>query len=54
MSGQNMISRITEYWDEHIHDLAITTHPVGSSGFFQQLDDYRYDKLNYLPHQVEP
>lgn len=48
-----MITRITAYWDEHIHDLAITTHPVGSSGFFQQLDEYRYDKLNYLPRLVD-
>lgn len=53
MSQQNLIARITAYWDEHIHDLAITTHPVGSSGFFQQLDDYRYDKLNYLPRLVD-
>ena len=53
MSQQDLIRQITEYWDEHIHDLAITTHPVGSSGFFQQLDDYRYDKLNYLPRLVE-
>jgi ubiquinone/menaquinone biosynthesis C-methylase UbiE len=48
-----MTTRITAYWDEHIHDLAITTHPVGSSGFFRQLDDYRYDKLNYLPRLVD-
>src|SRR5262245_60298367 len=53
MSQQDLIARITAYWDEHIHDLAITTHPVGSSGFFQQLDDYRYDKLNYLPRLVD-
>jgi ubiquinone/menaquinone biosynthesis C-methylase UbiE len=53
MSQQNMTTRITAYWDEHIHDLAITTHPVGSSGFFRQLDDYRYDKLNYLPRLVD-
>jgi nitric oxide synthase oxygenase domain/subunit len=25
---------------------------VGTQGFFQQLDDYRYDKLNYLPRLV--
>lgn len=52
MSQNDLIARITAYWDEHIHDLAITTHPVGSPGFFQQLDDYRYDKLNYLPRLV--
>lgn len=53
MSQDELITRITAYWDEHIHDLAITTHPVGSSGFFQQLADYRYDKLNYLPRLVD-
>ena len=52
MSQQELLTSIATYWDEHIHDLAITTQPVGSPGFFQQLDDYRYDKLNYLPHVV--
>jgi ubiquinone/menaquinone biosynthesis C-methylase UbiE len=39
---------IQQYWDEHIHDLAIATHPIGSPGFFQELAEYRYDKLAYL------
>lgn len=50
---QDLTTKITAYWDEHIHDLAITTHPVGTPGFFQQLDAYRYDKLNYLPRLVD-
>jgi len=53
MGQQALLTSIAAYWDEHIHDLAITTHPVGSPGFFRQLDDYRYDKLNYLPHLVD-
>ena len=53
MDQVNLISRITAYWDEHIHDLSITTHPVGTREFFQQLDEYRYDKLNYLPRLVD-
>lgn len=53
MNQQALISRIAAYWDERIHDLAITTHPVGTPGFFQELDDYRYDKLNYLPRLVD-
>jgi len=48
-----LISQIAAYWNEHIHDLAITTHPVGTQGFFGQLDEYRYDKLNYLPRLVD-
>jgi ubiquinone/menaquinone biosynthesis C-methylase UbiE len=53
MSETTLIAHIASYWDERIHDLAITTHPVGTPGFFQQLDEYRYDKLNYLPRLVD-
>ena len=52
MSQADLISRIADYWDEHIHDLSITTQAVGTPGFFQELDQYRYDKLNYLPRLV--
>jgi ubiquinone/menaquinone biosynthesis C-methylase UbiE len=49
----NLIADITTYWDHHIHDLAIVTNPVGTPGFFRELDEYRYDKLNYLPRLVD-
>jgi ubiquinone/menaquinone biosynthesis C-methylase UbiE len=39
---------IQQYWDEHIHDLSIATQPIGSARFFQELADYRYEKLDYL------
>lgn len=52
MVQDDLISQIAGYWDEHIHDLAIATYPAGTSGFFRQLDAYRYDKLNYLPRLV--
>ncbi len=48
-----MNSEISEYWNEHIHDLEIATHPVGSMGFFAELDEYRFDKLRYLPQLVD-
>jgi ubiquinone/menaquinone biosynthesis C-methylase UbiE len=50
---RKLIKIIAHYWDEHIHDLSVTTHAVGTPGFFQQLDEYRYDKLNYLPRLVD-
>src|SRR5262245_38497424 len=53
MSHADLISQIASYWNEHIHDLAITTHPIGTPGFFRQLYEYRYDKLNYLPRLVD-
>jgi ubiquinone/menaquinone biosynthesis C-methylase UbiE len=44
---------ISAYWDEHIHDLEVATHPVGTADFFRELDEYRFDKLRYLPEVVK-
>jgi SAM-dependent methyltransferase len=44
---------IRRYWNERIHDLEMTAHPVGSRAFFADLDDYRFDKLHYLPRLVD-
>ncbi len=39
---------VRAYWDQHIHDLEITRHPVGSRGFFDDLDQYHFEKLHHL------
>lgn len=41
-------ARVREYWNAHIHDLEITSHPPGSPGFFTDLDDYHFEKLYHL------
>lgn len=46
------LDRVRDYWNSHIHDLAITTHPIGTPGFFDELDRYRFEKLDYLPRLV--
>jgi len=48
-----VINEIQRYWNHRIHDLEMTTHPVGTKAFFDDLDDYRFDKLNYLPRLVD-
>lgn len=45
--------RIRAYWNNHIHDLAISVHPAGSPGFFQDLDAYHFEKLHHLPRLVD-
>jgi SAM-dependent methyltransferase len=47
------IDRVREYWNRHIHDLEITTHPVGSRGFFDDLDQYHFEKLHHLLRLVD-
>lgn len=48
-----MIEDIQNYWNHRIHDLEMTDHPVGTLAFFDDLDDYRFDKLRYLPQLVD-
>ncbi len=47
-----LLEQIRDYWNAHIHDLEIATHPVGTAEFFQELAEYRFDKLHYLPTVV--
>ena len=47
------IDEVREYWNRHIHDLEITRHPVGSRGFFDDLDQYHFEKLHHLLQLVD-
>src|SRR5438874_10124276 len=46
-------SAVRDYWNDHIHDLEITRHPVGSPGFFADLDEYHFEKLHHLPRLID-
>lgn len=48
-----VLEAIRDYWNIHIHDLEIATQPIGTKGFFDELDEYRFDKLRYLPKVVD-
>ena len=48
-----LLIAVREYWNDDIHDLEVATEPVGSLAFFDQLDEYRFDKLRYLPKLVK-
>ena len=45
--------QVRTYWEQHIHDLEITRHPVGSRGFFDDLDQYHFEKLHHLLRLVD-
>jgi SAM-dependent methyltransferase len=44
---------IRGYWNTHIHDLEITRHPVGTPGFFADLEQYHFEKLHHLPRLID-
>lgn len=48
-----LAARVRAYWNVHIHDLEITRHPVGSEGFFRDLDEYHFEKLHHLLRLVD-
>jgi len=52
-NNAEMIEKIGAYWNERIHDLEIVKHEIGTPGFFEDLAEYRFDKLNYLPQVVD-
>jgi SAM-dependent methyltransferase len=52
-TGPSSNASVREYWNHHIHDLEITTHPVGSPGFFEDLDQYHFEKLHHLPRLID-
>ena len=44
---------VRRYWNARIHDLEMTDREVGTREFFDELDDYRFDKLRYLPRVID-
>jgi SAM-dependent methyltransferase len=44
---------VRRYWNTHIHDLEISTHPSGSPGFFADLDAYHFEKLHHLLRLID-
>ena len=52
VDAQTLLGRVQTYWNERIHDLEMTEHAPGTAKFFADLDEYRFDKLRYLPNVV--
>ncbi|HXE79994.1 MAG TPA: methyltransferase domain-containing protein [Vicinamibacterales bacterium] len=52
-AGSPLDVRSRAYWDAHIHDVAVTSHPPGSPGFFADLEAYHFEKLHHLLRLVD-
>src|SRR4051812_28244763 len=44
---------VRAYWNEHIHDLDISRHAPGTREFFDDLDQYHFEKLHHLPRLID-
>ena len=52
MAVAHTIEDVRSYWNEFVNDIEVTQHPVGSAEFFDDLERYRYDKIDYLKDYV--
>jgi 2-polyprenyl-3-methyl-5-hydroxy-6-metoxy-1,4-benzoquinol methylase len=53
MATAHTLDDVRQYWNEYVNDIEITDLPVGSVEFFEALERYRYDKVDYLRDYVD-
>lgn len=43
---------VGNYWDTYINDIEVCKNPVGTLEFFEELEEYRYEKISYLKKYI--
>ncbi|MEW5910672.1 MAG: class I SAM-dependent methyltransferase [Thermodesulfobacteriota bacterium] len=46
------LEEVQQYWNHYINDIEVAHHKIGTREFFDELELYRYQKLEYLPKIV--
>src|SRR3954451_16776924 len=44
---------VRDYWNQHIHDLDISKNAPGTRAFFEDLEQYHFEKLHHLPRLID-
>lgn len=52
-ASRSSIDDVHAYWSEYVNDTEVTNLPAGSPEFFDALERYRYDKIDYLEDYVD-
>lgn len=47
------IDAVRNFWDSHVHDWKVAKSPAGTKEFFEEIEAYRYEKLEYLADAVD-
>lgn len=53
MDNDHTLEDVRRYWNEYVNDIEVTDLPVGSSEFFDALEKYRYEKIDYIRSYVD-
>ena len=46
------LAAVRSFWDNHVHDWKVARSAPGTHEFFLEIEDYRFEKLAYLPKIV--
>lgn len=52
-SDNDCLAVVRKFWDNHVHDWKVARSEVGSKAFFLEIEEYRFEKLHYLPQLVD-
>lgn len=52
MKLDQLQEQVQTYWNTNVSNWKIAKEPVGSEGYFREIEKYRFSKLNYLPRLV--
>lgn len=47
------LAAVREFWENNVHDWKVAKSEAGTAGFFQETEEYRFEKLHYLPKLVD-
>ena len=52
-ANSSQLWEVREFWNNHVHDWKVAKSPAGTAEFFREIEDYRFEKLHYLPKVVD-
>jgi len=51
--GDEELEAVRDFWDNHIHDWKVAVSEPGTAAFFEEIEAYRFEKLEYLARVVD-
>ena len=47
------IDEVREFWNNNVQNWKVARNEPGTAEFFQEIEEYRFEKLHYLPRLVD-
>lgn len=51
--SDGQLGAVRNFWNNHVHDWKVARSPAGTKEFFLEIEEYRFEKLHYLPRLVD-